>query len=154
MIVCCFTSLSILFKSYQDNIFPVNTELSDTLIFAEYLWNPRMCQTFWCRITKIIFWTPLSFWSLYLLIQNILILVRWKANCANPIQILYCMASDLGLHCLFRPVCVNTSGKHCKLIISFSKLLIYTHKALSILVADNITCIISIRLGISYESSA
>ena len=32
------------------------------------------------------------------------------ANSVDPDQMLYSAASDLGLHCLQRPVCPNTKG--------------------------------------------
>ena len=34
------------------------------------------------------------------------------ANSVDPDQMLHSFASDLGLHCLMRPICLNTLGKY------------------------------------------
>ena len=38
-------------------------------------------------------------------------------NCVDPDQTPHSVASDLGLHCLLRPVCPNTKGKYSRLAL-------------------------------------
>ena len=37
----------------------------------------------------------------------------WVANRVDPDEMLYAVASHLGLHCLYMPVCPNTYDKYC-----------------------------------------
>ena len=39
------------------------------------------------------------------------------ANSVDPYQMLYSAASDPGLHCLQRPICLNTKGYYSNLYL-------------------------------------
>ena len=58
-----------------------------TYYHTSKIWKKKVCSTTgWC-------------------VQNI---AGWVANNVDSAQMLHCIVSDVGLHCLLRPVCPNT----------------------------------------------
>ena len=53
-----------------------------------------------------------------LLPVNMCKIAGWVANRVDPDQMLHSAASDLGLHCLLRPICPNTKSKYGNMIKS------------------------------------